>query len=128
MGYLRNPRAFLLVIKAVMEKIGRRFILFTSEYGPLDSVIRLMAGESGQLLFENRLFCFSGWAGFSSGFLGFTLIKRNFFGGHSDVPYCWLFDKCAAVIHHGGRLEVQKFDLVILSYRWCENWWFIPLC
>ncbi|CAA7397218.1 unnamed protein product [Spirodela intermedia] len=93
MGYIVNPRAFLLVLKAVTERTGQRFILFSSGYETLDAAIRLMADElpnpvqtpqsdcAGDfaLLHENRLFCFSG-----------------------NVPYSWLFPKCAAVIHHGG--------------------------
>jgi hypothetical protein len=74
MGFLRNPKAFLMVIKAVIESTGHRFILFTSGYQPLDSAIRsvdslvakssdsdtpALSGDS-TLLFNSRLFCFSG--------------------------------------------------------------------
>lgn len=74
MGYIVNPRAFLLVLKAVSERAAHRFILFSSGYEPLDAAIGLMGDESPTpvqrpqsgcaggcaLLFENRLFCFSG--------------------------------------------------------------------
>ncbi|KAM0873552.1 hypothetical protein ACQ4PT_037991 [Festuca glaucescens] len=96
MGFLRNPKAFLMVIKAVIEATGYRFIVFTSGYQPLDSAIRsadslvaesseldshhspVLSGDS-TLLFNSRLFCFSG-----------------------SIPYSWLFPKCAAAIHHAG--------------------------
>ncbi|KQJ94016.1 hypothetical protein BRADI_3g07997v3 [Brachypodium distachyon] len=93
MGFLRNPKAFLMVIKAVIESTDYRFILFSSGYQPLDSAIRFVASsvpESSELeatalscdstlLFNSRLFCFSG-----------------------SIPYSWLFPKCAAAIHHAG--------------------------
>ncbi|KAM0902769.1 hypothetical protein ACQ4PT_019057 [Festuca glaucescens] len=96
MGFLRNPKSFLMVIKAVIESTGYRFILFTSGYQPLDSAIRSvdsLVAESSELdarhapaisgdstlLFNSRLFCFSG-----------------------SIPYSWLFPKCAAAIHHAG--------------------------
>jgi len=51
MGFLRNPKAFLMVIKAVIESTDHRFILFTSGYQPLDSAIRSfdsLVAESNQ--------------------------------------------------------------------------------
>uniref|UniRef100_A0A0E0CHJ1 Erythromycin biosynthesis protein CIII-like C-terminal domain-containing protein n=1 Tax=Oryza meridionalis TaxID=40149 RepID=A0A0E0CHJ1_9ORYZ len=88
MGFLRNPKAFLMVLKAVIEKTDYRFILFSSGYQPLDSAIQSFApsvAESSEyqasalhcdsnILFNGRLFCFSGW----------------------------LFPKCAIAIHHAG--------------------------
>uniref|UniRef100_R7W5T1 Erythromycin biosynthesis protein CIII-like C-terminal domain-containing protein n=1 Tax=Aegilops tauschii TaxID=37682 RepID=R7W5T1_AEGTA len=92
MGFLRNPKAFLMVIKAVIESTDYRFILFSSGYQPLDSAIRSFASlavessveapalsNDSTLLFNNRLFCLSG-----------------------SIPYSWLFPKCAAAIHHAG--------------------------
>ncbi|XP_037454187.1 sterol 3-beta-glucosyltransferase UGT80B1-like isoform X2 [Triticum dicoccoides] len=92
MGFLRNPKAFLMVIKAVIESTDYRFILFSSGYQPLDSAIRSVASlavessveapalsNDSTLLFNNRLFCLSG-----------------------SIPYSWLFPKCAAAIHHAG--------------------------
>jgi hypothetical protein len=93
MGFLRNPKAFLMVLKAVIEKTDYRFILFSSGYQPLDSAIQYFApsvAESSEyqasalhcdsnLLFNGRLFCFSG-----------------------SIPYSWLFPKCAVAIHHAG--------------------------
>ncbi|MQL75572.1 hypothetical protein Taro_007955 [Colocasia esculenta] len=91
MGFLKNPQAFLLLLKAVTERTDHKFILFSSGYEPLDAAIRFTASvnlvESHQisynedctLLFDGRLFCFSG-----------------------VIPYSWLFPRCAAVIHHGG--------------------------
>ncbi|KAL5212090.1 hypothetical protein ABZP36_022937 [Zizania latifolia] len=93
MGFLRNPKAFLMVLKAVIEKTRYRFILFSSGYQPLDSAIQSIAAsvaESSEwqastlhcdstLLFNSRLFCFSG-----------------------SIPYSWLFPKCAVAIHHAG--------------------------
>ncbi|XP_078438933.1 UDP-Glycosyltransferase superfamily protein isoform X2 [Wolffia australiana] len=84
MGYLRNPRAFLLVLKTVIERSLHRFVLFSLDYEPLDDVIKSMANESDgsgdcTFLFDDRLICFSG-----------------------NLPYSWIFPRCAAVIHHGG--------------------------
>jgi len=93
MGFLRNPKAFLMVLKAAIESTDYRFILISSGYQPLDSAIRSIASsvtESSEaeasslsddsiLLFNSRLFCFSG-----------------------SVPYSWLFPRCAAAIHHAG--------------------------
>ncbi|KAG8070326.1 hypothetical protein GUJ93_ZPchr0006g43981 [Zizania palustris] len=74
MGFLINPKAFLMVLKAVIEKTCYRFILLSSGYQPLDSAIQSIASslaESSEwqastlhcdstLLFNGRLFCFSG--------------------------------------------------------------------
>lgn len=93
MGFLKNPKAFLMVLKAVIESTDYRFILFSSGYQPLDSAIQSIASsvaESSELeapalscdstlLFSGRLFCFSG-----------------------SIPYSWFFPKCAAAIHHAG--------------------------
>uniref|UniRef100_A0A0D9VDM6 Erythromycin biosynthesis protein CIII-like C-terminal domain-containing protein n=1 Tax=Leersia perrieri TaxID=77586 RepID=A0A0D9VDM6_9ORYZ len=45
MGYLRNPKAFLMVLKAVIEKTDYRIILFSSGYQPLDSAIQSVASS-----------------------------------------------------------------------------------
>nr|CAB3446087.1 unnamed protein product [Digitaria exilis] len=91
MGFLRNPKAFLMVLKAAIESTDYRFILFSSGYQPLDSAIQSIAssvtnaseasslGDDNALLFNRRLFCFSG-----------------------SIPYSWLFPRCAAAIHHAG--------------------------
>jgi len=74
MGFLKNPQAFLLVLRDVLEISNYRFILFSAGYEPLDAAIQMIAGgssnsnelqhsmcsKSGTLLFNNRLFCFSG--------------------------------------------------------------------
>lgn len=74
MGFLRNPQAFLQVLKAALERTNCRFILFTAGYEPLDASIQAMGNTSsdcdgrqhfrscadGVLLFDGRLFCFSG--------------------------------------------------------------------
>ncbi|PKA53809.1 Sterol 3-beta-glucosyltransferase UGT80A2 [Apostasia shenzhenica] len=95
MGLIKNPEAFLLVLKAVIEITSYRFILFTAGYGPLDAAIQSISGSSSTsnttsqstlncekdctLLFGDKLLCFSG-----------------------SIPYAWLFVRCAAVVHHGG--------------------------
>ncbi|XP_015688509.2 sterol 3-beta-glucosyltransferase UGT80B1 [Oryza brachyantha] len=93
MGFLKNPKAFLMVLKTVIDKTDHRFILFSSGYQPLDSAIQSVASsvvESSEcqasalhcdstILFSSRLFCFSG-----------------------SIPYSWLFPKCAVAIHHAG--------------------------
>ncbi|XP_020250119.1 sterol 3-beta-glucosyltransferase UGT80B1 isoform X2 [Asparagus officinalis] len=91
MGFFQNPRAFLLVLKAVIDSTGYRFILFSAGYEPLDAAIQMTADGSSNstklqhsmyckhLLFNDCLFCFSG-----------------------TLPYSWLFPRCAVVIHHGG--------------------------
>lgn len=74
MGFLHNPRAFLQVLKAALERTDCRFILFTAGYEPLDATIQAMINTSSDLdesrhfrsctngvfLFKDRLFCFSG--------------------------------------------------------------------
>ncbi|XP_039825995.1 sterol 3-beta-glucosyltransferase UGT80B1-like isoform X2 [Panicum virgatum] len=93
MGFLRNPKAFLMVLKAAIESTDYRFILFSSGYQPLDSAIQSIASsapksseaeasslsDDSTLLFNDRLFCFSG-----------------------SIPYSWLFPRCAVAIHHAG--------------------------
>ncbi|URE49241.1 UDP-Glycosyltransferase [Musa troglodytarum] len=91
MGFLKNPHAFLRVLKAVLDVTEHRFILFSSGYEPLEAAIQSIACESsnranpppsnvhGTFLFSDRLYCFSG-----------------------SIPYSWLFSKCAVAIHHGG--------------------------
>lgn len=90
MGYLKNPRAFVKVLRNALNITSCRFILFSAGYGPLDAAIQMSAqtlsspselqlSEDQTCLFGGRLFCFSG-----------------------DVPYNWLFPRCAAAIHHGG--------------------------
>lgn len=73
MGFLKNPHAFLRVLKAVLDVTEHRFILFSSGYEPLDAAIQSIACESsnranpppsnihGTLLFSDRLYCFSGF-------------------------------------------------------------------
>ncbi|KAK4747596.1 hypothetical protein SAY87_014182 [Trapa incisa] len=91
MGFLMNPRPFLLVLKEAATMTGHRFILFTASYEPLDAAILDITSEEpssssqtdysehGRLLFGGQLFCFCG-----------------------SIPYKWLFQQCAAAIHHGG--------------------------
>ncbi|KAK9111164.1 hypothetical protein Scep_018683 [Stephania cephalantha] len=89
MGFLKNPQAFLRILGVVVEITNLRFILFSAGYEPLDCAINVMSGGlsssnlkrsfEGFLLFDNRVFCFSG-----------------------AVPYSWLFPKCAVAVHHGG--------------------------
>ncbi|XP_051146524.1 sterol 3-beta-glucosyltransferase UGT80B1 isoform X2 [Andrographis paniculata] len=91
MGYLRNPEAFLRMLGNALSITNHRFVLFSAGYGSLDDAIKKFAqkpspvsdqthnNEVQTCIFDGRLFCFSG-----------------------DVPYSWLFPKCAAAIHHGG--------------------------
>jgi hypothetical protein len=74
MGFLRNPKAFLMVLKIAIEMMNCRFILFSSGYEPLDSAIQSIASSKAEssegvavapsgdstILFNDRLFCFSG--------------------------------------------------------------------
>lgn len=72
MGFLKNPQAFLLVLRTVLETASYRFILFTAGYEPLDAAIQGIAAgtssvlnqrqvvEDGVSLFDGTLFCFSG--------------------------------------------------------------------
>ncbi|KAG8646170.1 hypothetical protein MANES_10G131400v8 [Manihot esculenta] len=91
LGFLEHPEAFLKVIQIVLEITDFRFVLFSSGYEPLDEAIQVVAtktlhfdqrqyNEEGVCLFDGRLFCFP-----------------------STVPYNWLFRKCLAAVHHGGR-------------------------
>jgi len=92
MGFFRNPRAFLDILRASLGINSVRFILFTGGYKQLHMEVQLLAAEldsslsehkinqdGGISLFNGRLFCFDG-----------------------SIPYSWLFKKCAAAIHHGG--------------------------
>ncbi|CAH2044368.1 unnamed protein product [Thlaspi arvense] len=89
MGFLKNPMAFLRVLQSVIQITGYRIIIFTAGYEPLDAAIWTIAKETassakqslhaGISIFNGKLFCFSGM-----------------------VPYNWLFQRCAAAIHHGG--------------------------
>ncbi|KAK1306781.1 hypothetical protein QJS10_CPA10g00556 [Acorus calamus] len=91
MGFLRNPMAFLMVLKAVLEGTGCKFLLLTCGYEPLESAIQHIACTSPsysqsqsnckdcKILFNGHLFCFYG-----------------------SLPYSWLFQRCSVVIHHGG--------------------------
>lgn len=101
MGFLKNPQAFLRVLQTVIEITGYRFILFTAGFEALDAAVNMIAAEEPSCLsqrqpnedctslFHGQLFCFSG-----------------------SMPYEWLFPKCAAAIHHGGRLV----ELLLLRY------------
>lgn len=73
MGFLKNPQAFLLFLKRVLETTGHRFILFTAGYEPLNRAIQVLAtdmlpcdlekkhlSEQVITLFNGLLFCFSG--------------------------------------------------------------------
>ncbi|KAE8665156.1 XS domain-containing / XS zinc finger domain-containing protein-related-like protein isoform 1 [Hibiscus syriacus] len=72
MGFMRNPRAFLDVVRTVLEVTCHRFILFTDGYEPLDAAVQEIAYEASSIsnqrwsvlkgisLFDSRLFCFSG--------------------------------------------------------------------
>ncbi|KAI6678668.1 hypothetical protein NL676_039464 [Syzygium grande] len=61
MGFMQNPQAFLAVLQIVIRNYKLQF------------------SEDGIILFNGRLFCFSG-----------------------SIPYLWLFPKCAVAVHHGG--------------------------
>ncbi|XP_075658914.1 sterol 3-beta-glucosyltransferase UGT80B1 isoform X4 [Castanea sativa] len=91
MGFLKNPQAFLHVLRTVIEITSYRFILFTAGFEALDAAVRMIAAEASSCssqtqlsvdcisLFNSQLFCFTG-----------------------SVPYKWLFPKCLVAIHHGG--------------------------
>ncbi|XP_030959473.1 uncharacterized protein LOC115981463 [Quercus lobata] len=78
MGFLKNPQAFLHVLRTVIEITSYRFILFTAGFEGLDAAVRMIAAEasscSGQTqlsedcisLFNSRLFCFTGSGRFFS--------------------------------------------------------------
>ncbi|XP_039172255.1 sterol 3-beta-glucosyltransferase [Eucalyptus grandis] len=91
MGFMQNPRAFLAVLQIVARIKNYRFILFTAGHEPLQAAVLAAAteesssfsqrqfGEDGIILFNGRVFCFTG-----------------------SIPYLWLFPKCAVAVHHGG--------------------------
>lgn len=72
MGFLKDPQAFLHVLRTVLEITSYRFILFTAGYEPLDAAIKNISeealshvtlrhlSEDCHSLFKDRLFCFSG--------------------------------------------------------------------
>lgn len=125
MGFLKNPRAFLVVLKAVIEITNYRFILFSAGYQPLEAAIQSLASsslnpegkqnftchEDSTLLFNERLLCYSG-----------------------TIPYNWLFPRCAVAIHHGGSGSVAAAlhagipqivcPFILDQFYWAErlNW------
>uniref|UniRef100_A0A3Q7ERY2 Glycosyltransferase family 28 N-terminal domain-containing protein n=1 Tax=Solanum lycopersicum TaxID=4081 RepID=A0A3Q7ERY2_SOLLC len=72
MGFLRNPHAFLQVLRTALDISDSRFILFSAGYEPLEAAIESYAKEAsscpeqtqrsngGVSFFGGRLFCFSG--------------------------------------------------------------------
>ncbi|KAI5661504.1 hypothetical protein M9H77_20827 [Catharanthus roseus] len=113
MGFMKNPQAFLQVIRNVLDISSHRFILFSAGYEPLDAAIDLLVHQAGSekgsckegaSLFGNRLFCFSG-----------------------TIPYIWLFPRCAAAIHHGGRYswlaicQFLCFDMKVFFFDCCTK-------
>ncbi|XP_075073595.1 uncharacterized protein LOC107760837 isoform X4 [Nicotiana tabacum] len=112
MGFLRNPRAFLRVLGTALDISGCRFILFSAGYKPLEEAIESYAKEAsscseqthwsneGVSLFGGRLFCFCG-----------------------SVPYNWLFPRCAAAIHHGGRFDLLLQWQVICPFMLDQFYW-----
>ncbi|KAK3419849.1 hypothetical protein EUGRSUZ_G00612 [Eucalyptus grandis] len=72
MGFMQNPRAFLAVLQIVARIKNYRFILFTAGHEPLQAAVLAAAteesssfsqrqfGEDGIILFNGRVFCFTG--------------------------------------------------------------------
>lgn len=72
MGFLRNPQAFVEVLRTIVDITSHRFILFSAGFEPLDAAIQKIAddassgseqrqfSEDGISIFGGRLFCFSG--------------------------------------------------------------------
>ncbi|PIA25440.1 hypothetical protein AQUCO_11400011v1 [Aquilegia coerulea] len=89
MGFLRNSRAFLQVLEAVMEVTSYRFILFTAGYEPLDSAIHELSRE---LYCSDRNICCEDG----------VLLRDNLFCFSGTIPYNWLFQRCVVAVHHGG--------------------------
>ncbi|KAF2596677.1 hypothetical protein F2Q68_00012330, partial [Brassica cretica] len=87
MGFMKNPLAFLRVLQSVIQITSYRFIILTAGYEPLEAAIHTIANkpaskrslQEGVSIFNGMIFCYSG-----------------------QVPYNWLFRRCAAAIHHGG--------------------------
>jgi len=73
MGFLKNPQAFLHVLRTVIEITSYRFILFIAGFEALDAAVRMIAAEASSCssqtqlsedcisLFNSRLFCFTGY-------------------------------------------------------------------
>ena len=73
MGFLKNPQAFLYVLRTVIEITSYRFILFTAGFEALDAAVRMIAAETSSCssqtqlsedcisLFNCQLFCFTGY-------------------------------------------------------------------
>lgn len=74
---MQNPQAFLAVLQIVIRITNYRFILFTAGHKPLQAAVLAAAAEKsssfsqrqfsedGIILFNGRLFCFSGSVNFS---------------------------------------------------------------
>ncbi|OAY85521.1 Sterol 3-beta-glucosyltransferase UGT80B1 [Ananas comosus] len=122
MGFLRNPRAFLMVLGAVIETTNYKIILFSSGYKPLDTAIQSIASASSTalkpctscgdstILFNGRLFCFSG-----------------------SVPYSWIFPQCAVAVHHAGSGTTAAalhagIPQVVCPYLLDQFYWAEKLC
>ncbi|XP_020097037.1 sterol 3-beta-glucosyltransferase isoform X2 [Ananas comosus] len=122
MGFLRNPRAFLMVLGAVIETTNYKIIFFSSGYKPLDTAIQSIASASSTalkpctscgdstILFNGRLFCFSG-----------------------SVPYSWIFPQCAVAVHHAGSGTTAAalhagIPQVVCPYLLDQFYWAEKLC
>ncbi|CAN6455949.1 unnamed protein product [Victoria cruziana] len=109
MGFMRKPEAFLSVLKVVLENTDHKMILFSAGYDPLNDIIRRAYRETsndeeklkhliedGILLFDNKLFCFSG-----------------------SIPYKWIFSRCSIAVHHGGSGSTAAALLVGIPQILC---------
>ncbi|XP_075673145.1 uncharacterized protein LOC142642632 isoform X2 [Castanea sativa] len=73
MGFLKNPQAFLHVLRTVIEITSYRFILFIAGFEALDAAVHMIAAEASSCssqtqlsedcisLFNSQLFCFTGY-------------------------------------------------------------------
>ena len=63
-----------------------------------ESVLRIHARTA--MLLDRKLVILSGWAGFQKSNIPLECREHMYISG--DLPHRWLFDRSAAVIHHGG--------------------------
>ncbi|XP_074296845.1 sterol 3-beta-glucosyltransferase-like [Silene latifolia] len=92
MGLLRNPLSLLCILQTAIKITNCRFVLLTAGFEQLNVAIQFTATKEGLPVRGNKLSVDD----------GVSLFDGRLFSFSGSMPYSWLFQKCAAVIHHGG--------------------------
>lgn len=106
MGFLRNPHAFLQVLRTALDISDSRFILFSAGYEPLEAAIESYAKEAsscpeqtqrsngGVSFFGGRLFCFSGYVHILDPLGSLTIIIEGVLGLRLCFGLCFCIKRC----------------------------------